>query len=129
MLLIVDNFAPVLSLYPDLEDFFITLTQQGGNYGIYVAITVNSAMNIGYKISQNVKNAIALQMTDRSDYAAIVGNTNGLEPEKAPGRGLAKCESIVEFQTALPANGNSDSERVAAIRALAEEMRSSWPGP
>lgn len=124
----LDNFAPVLQLYPDLESFFIQLTREGGNYGIYLLVTANNPMVLGFRINQNIKMAVALQMTDKTDYQGIVGKTNGLEPENMEGRGLAKGNPPLEFQAALPAEGKSESERVVRIKQYADQMRSIWKG-
>ncbi len=128
IVLVVDNFAPVLQLYPDLDTFFIRLTREGGSYGIYLLVTANNPMVLGFRISQNIRMAAALNMTDRSDYQGIVGKTDGLEPENLEGRGLIKGNPPLEFQAALPVKGDSEGERSARIRALAEEMRSEWKG-
>lgn len=128
IVLILDNFAPVINLYPNLELFFVSLTREGGNYGIYFVTSANNTMSLGFKISQNIKMAVSLQMTDKSDYASIVGKTDGLEPEKTPGRGLAKGKPPLEFQTALPADGSSESERVSSIKEIAQRMNEVWKG-
>lgn len=128
IVLIVDNFTPVFNLYPEFEDFFITYTREGGNYGLYLVTVTNNVMGMGYKISQNIKNAIALQMTDKSDYSQIVGRNYGLEPEKTPGRGLVKSVSPLEFQTALPIKGSGDGDRANKIKALADRMDTAWSG-
>jgi S-DNA-T family DNA segregation ATPase FtsK/SpoIIIE len=128
IVLILDNFAPVIGLYPALEQFFIDLTREGGNYGVYFVTSANNPMALGYRIGQNIKAAVALQMTDKSDYVSIVGKTDGLEPEKTAGRGLAKGSPPLEFQTALPAEGLSESERVGRIRELSQIMNEVWKG-
>lgn len=128
IVLVLDNFAPVFDLYPDLDGFFLRLTQEGGNYGIYFLATASSQMNFGYKISQNIKGAIALNLTDATDYQSIVGKTNGLEPEDAPGRGLVKSAPPKEIQIALPAKGATDGERVLEIRNTAFAMKKKWNG-
>ena len=128
IVLILDNFAPVINLYPDLEQFFINLTREGGNYGIYFVTTANNTMALGFKLSQNIKMAVSLQMTDKSDYSSIVGKTDGLEPEKIVGRGLSKGNSPLEFQTALPIDGLAESDRVNKIKKLAVVMSKKWSG-
>jgi len=54
-------------------------------------------------------------MADKGDYALIVGRTNGLEPSPVNGRGLVKGNPPLEFQTALPAEGESEIERTIKI--------------
>lgn len=126
LVLLVDNFAPVFPMYPKLEDFFIRLGREGGNYGIYMVATCGTAMALGYKLSQSVKTSIALQMTEPSEYSSIVGRTDGLYPEKTPGRGLFSGERVMEFQTALPAAPEADGTYLAAIRSLGAETTRRW---
>ena len=128
IVLVVDNFAPVLSLYPELDTFFIELAREGSTYGIYWLVTANTTSGIGFRISQNIRMALALQLTDRNDYSGIVGRTNGLEPENFPGRGLAKGKVPLEFQTALPVAGSSDAECLENLRALIYLMDAKWNG-
>lgn len=128
ILLAVDNFGPVMNLYPDLDDFFQVLTREGGSYGIYLVATASSENAVPYRISQNITGGIALRMPDRGDYASIVGRTDGLEPENLPGRGLCRGKPPLEFQTALPVSGGSETQRVAQIRQLAELMDQKWDG-
>lgn len=128
VVLVLDNFAPVLQLYPNLDSFFIRLASQGGNYGIYLLVSAGNEMAINYKIGQNIKMALALQMTDKADYSGIVGKTNGLEPENHEGRGLVKGVPPLEFQTALPVYGETEGERVKEIRRQADEQSEKWKG-
>lgn len=128
IVLVLDNFAPVLQLYPDLDSFFIRLTREGGSYGIYFLVSANNPMALGFKVNQNIKMAVALNMSDKSDYQGIVGRTDGLEPENKEGRGLVKGNPPLEFQAALPACGENESERVRKIKELAEEMNRKWEG-
>lgn len=128
ILLVLDNFAPVLQLYPEMDSFFIRLTREGGSYGIYFLVSANNPMALGFKINQNIRMAAALCMSDKSDYQGIVGKTNGMEPENMEGRGLIKGNPPLEFQTALPAFGESESERTGRIRKRADEMNQQFQG-
>ena len=128
IMLVLDNFAPVLNLYPDLDNFFQTITRDGAGFGIYLIATANSENAVSYRISQNIKSNIALRMPDKMDYNSIVGRTDGLEPEDFPGRGLIKGNPPKEFQTALPVIGESENQRVAKLRELIGLMGKKWNG-
>lgn len=95
---------------------------------MYLLVSVNNPMALGFRIHQNIRMAVALNMADRSDYQGIVGKTDGLEPENLEGRGLVKGNPPLEFQAALPVRGGSEGERTARIRGLSEEMRNRWKG-
>lgn len=126
VILLVDDFAPILELYPDLDDFFMTLTRSGSGYGIYLVATATAISGISYRISQNIKQSIALQMIDRTDYLSIIGRTDGLEPDKVLGRGLIKGKPPLEFQTATVIG--KDEEFAAKAQALGEKLSEAWKG-
>lgn len=128
VVLVLDNFAPVLNLYPNLDNFFIELSREGGTYGIYWLVSANTHMALTYRVNQNIKMSLALQMADRADYSVIVGKTDGLEPENTAGRGLAKGNPPLEFQTALPVEGETERERLTALRKLVALMKEKWTG-
>lgn len=128
IVLVLDNFAPVMELYPAAEPFFQTIVREGASCGIYLLASVGASNALPYRIAQHVKMALCLRMTDRGDYAQIVGRTNGLEPEDHAGRGLLQGVPPLEFQTALPASAVKEIERVEQIRQLADMMRRAWTG-
>lgn len=127
IVLIVDNFGPVLKMYPDLESFFSVLTNTGVNYGMYFVATATASNAIPMRLAQNIRHAITLQMNDKSDYTYLVGKRNGKLPAIV-GRGYAKGEHPLEFQTALPVPGENDAEVTANIRKIASVMSERWTG-
>ncbi len=112
IVLVLDNFGPVMQLYPNLDVFFLQLSREGGNYGIYLLASANNPIQMGFKVDQNIKYKLSLNMSDKSDYTTIVGRTNGLEPEGNEGRGLVKGKPVLEFQTALPLNPSLYDETI-----------------
>jgi type VII secretion protein EssC, C-terminal domain len=128
VVLILDNFVPVLNLFPAMESFFQNLTREAASYGIYFVTTANATNTIPYRIAQNLKSGIALRMADKGDYSIIVGRTDGMEPENFPGRGLCKGRPPLEFQTAQPAQGVTEGQRVANIREVSTLMDIKWKG-
>ena len=126
--LIIDNFAPVTQLYPQLDEFFPRMVKEGGSYGVILVSTSNTASGLGFKLQQNIRTNVALQMSDPSDYSSIVGRTGGLQPDGYPGRGLYREDRIMEFQTALPGNTREDNARSVAIREDGKKMLAAWHG-
>lgn len=125
--LLVDNFGAMIKMYPELDEFFITYTGSAANYGMYLIATANSSNAVPMKISQGIKNAIALQMIDQSDYTFLVGKVS----EKLPdilGRGYIKGNPPMEFQAALPTPGADDVEISDNIQKVAYVMESGWDG-
>ncbi len=128
IMLVLDNFAPVLSQYPGLDGFFNRITREGGNYGIFLVTTVGAITDIGYKMWNRFQIRIAMQMADKTVYNDLIGKTDGLVPENTEGRGLINLGKVLEFQTALPIDGNNEIEVISNIRNLSQQMNDAWSG-
>jgi S-DNA-T family DNA segregation ATPase FtsK/SpoIIIE len=63
---------------------------------------MNNSGEIRSRIRQNFTLGIALQMPDKYEYEAVVGDRTEIVPEsRTPGRGLIKAPLPIEFQTAM----------------------------
>ncbi len=125
----IDNIIPIFDLYPDLENLFVTIARDGATYGIYMIYTANSTSGVRYKVLQNIRGAIAFELTDKGDYATIVGRLDGMVLPKIIGRAFYKGNPPVEFHAALSANGENDRETMLAVKELTAEMNAAWEGP
>lgn len=128
VVLLIDNFTPVLQVFPQLEDLFMKLTREGGSYGVYLVASCSNNNGLGYRMQQSIKTKVTLQLTDNSDYSSIVGKTDGLYPMNTVGRGLYKADRVLEFQTALPMNIIDESARSQAIREIGKKYKQAWTG-
>lgn len=129
VILAVDNLSTLLNLYPDMESLFSTLAKDGAAYGIHLLFSGNSVSSIRYRIQQNVKGAIAFELTDPGEYSMTVGRLQGtLRPSAIKGRGFYKADSPVVFQAALYMEGKDERERVNMLQTLMQEMRNGWAG-
>ncbi len=130
VILILDNFTEFANAFPDLVDDLTRFAREGGNLGLHVILTASSAGAIPMRLGNNIALAAALALTDAGDYGSVVGRTGGLVPERGVrGRGLIRDTSPLEFQTATPAAGQSEAERVRGLRDLIAGMASGWDGP
>ncbi|HEX2945636.1 MAG TPA: type VII secretion protein EssC [Clostridia bacterium] len=128
LMLLIDNYSVFTELYQDYEPVIISLSRDGGNYGICMVMTASSVDAVKTRVLQNIKLMMTLQLNDRFDYAGVVGPTGTLEPEAVKGRGLIRGNPPLEFQTALSLEAANDAERVTKLRTLFLEMRSKWKG-
>lgn len=127
--MIVDNFAPIREMYPDIEDIFVRLSREGSGFGIFLVITAGSLSgSVGYNLSQNFRQALALRMTEAADYREIVGDTQGLEPSGTAGRGLVRGNPPTEFQTALAVSAENDVKYVSCLKQKCRELADGWRG-
>lgn len=128
IILICDGYPALAENYEHAKDVIVDLTAEGRSVGIHLALTANNPMNIRMRVSNNIRLAVAFEMADRGDYSAVVGRTDGLYPKPIAGRGLVKRlgERPLEFQTALPILGDTEPDRIAALRNLISQMANSW---
>lgn len=100
IVVLINGYESFSEMYEDLEQDLFKFTREGNKYGIIFIINVSGINNMRFKLQQNFKQSIALQLNDKSDYISVVGNTQGLYPAKLEGRGLIKLDDLYEFQTA-----------------------------
>ena len=110
IVVIMNNYSAFAEQYEDYVEAFSLLTRECVKYGIYFAVTVNSANGIRYKTAQNFKIVFTMQLNDASDYQMIVGKTDGLIPSKYKGRGLVALDRVYEFQTAYCSDTDEPQE-------------------
>ncbi len=127
IMLIIDNYSVFNELFADYENVIISLSRDGGNYGIYLIITGSSVDSVKSRILQNVKLMIALQLNDKFDYVSVVGKSDIL-PDSTKGRGLVKGNPPLEFQTTLAVEAENDADRVNKLREIFRTMRAKWKG-
>ncbi len=100
IVVLINNYAGFAEQYEDLIESFALLTRDGVKYGIYFVVTASNTNAIRYVIAQNFKMTMSMQLNDATDYAIVIGKTDGLVPSKNKGRGLVALDRAYEFQTA-----------------------------
>lgn len=120
----LNNYSGFTEQYENLLEEFALLTRDGVKYGIYFAVSAGSTNAVRYQIQQNFKQLLTLQLNDVTDYATIVGRTDGLIPSRCKGRGLVALENVFEFQTAYCGEGDQQAFLRGFCKALAETATS-----
>ncbi len=128
IVLVIDNIVPVFEQYPDMENLLVTVASQGAAYGIYMIYTANNTTGVRYKVVQNIRGAVAFELTDKGDYPAIVGRLDGRKLPKIMGRAFRKGNPPVEFQAAVCMEGRDEQARSEALKKQCARMREVWQG-
>ena len=126
-ILAIDNLNLASDKFPELLEAVEQISREGEAFGLYLAATVTGSSGLGYRLTQNFKTVVTLQLADKLDYAQLVGRVTGNIPKPVMGRGLVK--GPLEFQTAIVWPELSDGKRTAGLRQLAEKMTAAWQGP
>jgi len=100
IVVVINNYTGFQEQYEELEDQLVMISRDGAKYGIYFCLTANMANGVRYRMAQNFAQVYTMQLNDPTDYAVVVGNTEGIIPTKYKGRGLVRFDKVYEFQTA-----------------------------
>lgn len=99
----MNNYEAFSEIYEnEFDDIFITITREGIKCGIVFVLTASNYNDMRYRLSQNFKQRIALQLNNEDDYLNIFERVGKKRPPNIFGRGLVSIEKdqIYEFQTA-----------------------------
>jgi len=122
LVVIINNVENFQELYPNYQEDLIMLTRDGFKYGIIFICTTNGTNNIRLKLAQNFPQILTLQLKDKYDYTGVLGNTNGVMPSKAKGRGLVKLNKVYEFQSAYVVE---EAKQIEFIKNICNKLKDS----
>lgn len=115
IVIMINNYEAFYEVYQDYEEQMQQYTREGLKYGIIFIITAVSTSSVRYKLRQNFKQEICLQLNDESDYLSVYPEARKMYPSKIYGRGLVKIDKVHEFQTAYPYNPEKLSEYIMQL--------------
>lgn len=122
IIVIINNYEAFNETYNQYEDTISQLTREGVKYGIIFVLTTSASNMVRYRLSQNFKEKLALQLNDENDYSSILGNVKKMKPAAIEGRGLVRLADVYEFQTAHICK---DEEASKLIREFCMKLDSS----
>lgn len=129
ILVLIDNFASFRNRYMDISDSIIDIISVGKTFGVYFVITGNTRNSIYYKVTEHISSYFTLKMNDPGNYMDIHNIRPPVIPEDISGRGITVMNSeIVEFQTAIALNGETEADRLGTINQQYCNIASSWHG-
>jgi len=121
----INNFAAFTEIYEEKEEAVSFLSREGSKYGIYFVLTSLGANGVRFRLLQNFKQLLTLQLNDESDYSTILGKTDGLYPSKYKGRGLVRIDELYEFQVA---SVTDDDQTYSVIQNECKVLNEQWQG-
>ena len=121
----INNFAAFTEAYEEKEEAVSYLSREGTKYGVYFVLTALGTGAVRFRLLQNFKQLLVLQLNDESDYSTVVGKTDGLFPSKFKGRGLIKRDELYEFQLA---SLTKDEVPFTVIQRKCKELAEKWDG-
>ena len=126
IVVVLNNFEGFMELYGNrYEEDLLALTRECVKSRIVFIMSVSSYSGMRYRLSQNLKQKIALRMNNKDDYINIFEKDGKKKFLDAFGRGLIMLESSVfEFQTAMICDAEEYYEKIKyTIGVLNEECK------
>ena len=100
IVVIINNYEGFNESYNQYDETMSQLTREGVKYGIIFVFTTSASNMVRYRLAQNFKQKLTLQLNDENDYSSILGNVKKMKPANIAGRGLLRLGEVYEFQTA-----------------------------
>ena len=101
LIVVINNYEAFSENYGEkYDDDLLTLTRDGSKCGISFVFTASTYNDVRYRLSQNFRQKLALQVNNPDDYLNIFDGVGKKRPSHLFGRGMVKMEDIYEFQTA-----------------------------
>ena len=120
----IDNFVAFNESYEQYEDTLVHFSREAASYGIYLVFAISNQNELRTRIRQNITTGLALQMPDRYEYEAVIGDRTEIVPEgRTAGRGLMKYPLPLEFQTALCVREEGGASQAQTLRKVFEAMK------
>ena len=103
IIVVINNWDVFSETYGmEYEDAFQAIERESTKCGIVFVVTTSAYSSMRYRLTQNFKKKMALQLNDENDYYNIFDSVGQKRPSHIFGRGLLEMEDgeIYEFQTA-----------------------------
>ncbi len=134
VLVVIDQYAAFREKTANAYDaVLLRLSSVGVSCGIYLCLTAGGfgAAEIPSRLAENLRATLCLEMGDKFKYGDVLRTMrfSTLPEANVKGRGLVNLGgSVLEFQTALPAPGEDDYQRSAAMEKRCQALAAAWTG-
>ena len=127
IIVVINNWDVFSETYGiEYEDIFQAIQRESTKCGIVFVVTTNAYNSMRYRLTQNFKHKIALQLNDENDYYNIFDSVGKKRPSHIFGRGLLELEDgqVYEFQTAKICEAEEYTQKVReTIERLQKEQQ------
>ncbi|SFX76129.1 DNA segregation ATPase FtsK/SpoIIIE, S-DNA-T family [Thermoactinomyces sp. DSM 45891] len=128
LVVVLDGYLILKKNFEEEHNEFEQLLRAGGSFGIHFIVTTNQVNDIYDRVRSNFPLGISFELADPSDYYFAVGRVKA--PLNMPeGRGYIKGSiPPLEFQAALPIQGEDELQRAQNLRQAMQQLNQSWTG-
>ena len=100
ILVIINNYEVFKDNYDKYDEELLNITRDSIKYKINFMLTASASNMVRFRMQQNFKIKLCLQLNDDNDYINILDSARRMKPSHIYGRGLVELnETTYEFQT------------------------------
>ncbi len=126
IVIFLENLTAFREIYPNLDDYFITLCRDGLSLGITVVITNSQTSGMGFRYLSNFATRIVFTCNNSSDYNAIFDRCK-LTPAEVPGRAVIEInKTFYECQMYVPFEAQKEFEKIELMRSFINETNEKY---
>lgn len=127
--LVINNFTEFKKNYPDAIALIEKIGRLGTGLGIHLILTIDLPLALPISLLNNITYKIIFQLSDKADYAAIIGQKLDTPFTPAPGRAIWFAGGKpYECQIALPSANSETQARNSMLKTIFDEMQKEWKG-
>ncbi len=112
---IIHQFETIYDQQVQIAEKFYNLFKEGPKFGITFIVTNSLATGIRMKMLQFFPNKISLKLNEQADYKMTVDAPKTLVPANYFGRGIAKLDTALEFQTAYISKPDEINKTISEV--------------
>lgn len=129
ILVVIDGYVTFKSTFEEENEQLEQLLRQGISFGIHFIVTTNQITDMYDRVRNNFSLSVAFELADPTDYTFAVGRLKTPPVNLPEGRGFVKGQvPPLEFQTALPSDGEDEIERANTLREKVQAINATWDG-
>lgn len=129
ILVIIDGYVTFKNTFEEEHEKLEQLLRVGISFGIHFVVTTNQITDMYDRVRNNFTLSVSFELADPTDYTFAVGRIKNPPVNLPEGRGFVRGQvPPLEFQAALPSDGEDEIERADTLRQKVQEIAATWDG-
>jgi len=129
IVVVIDGYLTFKNTFEEEHQDLEQLLRTGSSFGIHFIVTTNQISDMYDRVRNNFSLAVSFELADPTDYAFAVGRLKTPPVNLPEGRAFVKGQvPPLEFQTALPSEGQDEIERASILRDKIQAIANTWRG-
>lgn len=128
LVIVVDEFATMLGVFPELHALFVDIAARGRSLGVHLILCTQRPAGVARDaLLANCSLRLSLRVNNRADSQAVIGTDAAatLDPDQ-PGRCVIATDTAIPVLCQIASTGTSDIRQIAASAPRTAAPRRPW---